>query len=85
MRRVATKFVPELLLCEHKDLHLDIAQDMLECRKPAESKNCFTSGITKLLAKLEAVALFNTFRHCAQNKNATSTLHKHTHWLPGSD
>jgi hypothetical protein len=31
MRRVATKFVPKLLSCEQKELHLDVAQDMLEC------------------------------------------------------
>jgi hypothetical protein len=31
MRRVAVKFVPRLLSCEQKELHLDVAQDMLEC------------------------------------------------------
>jgi hypothetical protein len=41
--------------------------------------NCFTLGITKLLAKFDAVALFNVFRHCAQNKNATSMCYTSTH------
>jgi hypothetical protein len=36
-------------------------------------------GITNLLAKLDAVALFNSFRHCAQSKNATSTCYTSTH------
>jgi hypothetical protein len=31
MHRVAAKFVPKLLLCEQKELQLDITQDMLEC------------------------------------------------------
>jgi hypothetical protein len=31
MRRVAAKFVPKLLSYEQKELHLDFAQDMLEC------------------------------------------------------
>jgi hypothetical protein len=31
MRRVAAKFVPKLLSCEQKELHLGVVQDMLEC------------------------------------------------------
>jgi hypothetical protein len=31
MRRVAAKCMPKLLSCEQKELHLDVAQDMLEC------------------------------------------------------
>jgi hypothetical protein len=36
-------------------------------------------GITKLMAKFDAVALFNAFRHCAQSKNATSTCSTSPH------
>jgi hypothetical protein len=36
-------------------------------------------GITKPLAKFDAVALFNAFLHCAQSKNATSTCYTSTH------
>jgi hypothetical protein len=43
-------------------------------------------GITKLLAKLGAVALFSAFHHCAQSKKCDEhVLHKYTHWMPGSD
>jgi hypothetical protein len=41
--------------------------------------NCFTLGTTKPLAKLDAVALFSAFRHCARSKNATSTCYTSTH------
>jgi len=31
LRRVSAKFVPKLLTMEQKQLHLEIAQDMLDC------------------------------------------------------
>jgi transposase len=51
MRRVAAKFVPKLLYCEQKELRLDIAQDILECRKPAESYKLFHFGYHQAFGK----------------------------------
>jgi hypothetical protein len=51
MRRVAAKSVPKLLLCNQKELHRDIAQDMLESRKTAESYELFHFGYHQAFGK----------------------------------
>jgi hypothetical protein len=51
MRRVAAKFVPKLLSCEQEELRLDVAQDMLECRKPTEPYELFHSGYHQAFGK----------------------------------
>jgi hypothetical protein len=51
MRREAAKCVPKLLSCEQKELRLDVAQDMLECRKPAESYELLHFGYHQAYGK----------------------------------
>jgi hypothetical protein len=51
MCRVAAKFVPKLLSCEQKELRLDVAQDMLECRKHAESYKLLHFGYHQAFGK----------------------------------
>jgi hypothetical protein len=51
----------------------EIANDIGSAKSLLNLMNGFPLGITKLLAKLDAVALFNAFQHCAQSKNVRGT------------
>jgi hypothetical protein len=53
MRRVAAKFVPKLLSPKQKELHVEVAQDLLDTTSPSPTSLLSRHGSLQLLVVSE--------------------------------